>query len=263
MTDSTIKKKLIKLIVIAVWIALWQLAYVLVGEDLLLVSPLTVLYKICELASEAEFWLIILNSLLKIMLGFLLGVFVGTLIAVITARYSAMYQLFYLPMNIIKATPVTSFIILALVWISGKNLSVFISFLMVLPLVWSNVHDGIQKVDPKLIEMGKMFGLKKSSIVKNIFIPGVLPYFLAAVKVGLGFSWKAGISGEVIAIPAGAIGTQLYNAKIYLDTASLFAWTVVVIVLSIIIEKLLVRAVSALVGKMNRLRKERPYADRV
>ena len=71
----------------------------------------------------------------------------------------------------------------------------------------------------------------------------------AAVTTGVGFAWKSGIAGEVIAIPKDAIGTQLYDAKVYLETTDLFAWTVVIVVLSVLIEKLFTRIIQSAARK--------------
>lgn len=246
-TSTTWAKSLgVKIGGAAIWLLLWQWAYLAVGEDLLLVSPLSVVGRLGELVTTGGFWQTVGTSFGRIGLGFLLGVGAGTLLAVVTAASPLLYTFFSLPMGIIKATPVASFVILALVWVSGRNLSIFISFLMVLPLVWGNVHEGILQTDPQLLEMGRVYRLSRPAVARSIYLPQVLPYFLAAVKVAMGFAWKSGIAGEVLAIPAHSIGTELYNAKIYLETVDLFAWTAVVILLSLLIE----RAMVALVAKV-------------
>ena len=74
----------------------------------------------------------------------------------------------------------------------------------------------------------------------RLYIPSLAPYFLAACKSSLGMAWKAGIAAEVLAVPKNAIGTELYYAKTYLETPTMFAWTLVIILLSIIFEKLFV-----------------------
>ena len=58
--------------------------------------------------------------------------------------------------------------------------------------------------------------------------------------VGIGFCWKSGVAAEVIGLANNTIGVHLYNAKVYLETPELFAWTVTIILLSVSIEKLLV-----------------------
>lgn len=258
MKRSTISGKscIVKIAVPVLWLMLWQGAYLAVGEDLLLVSPFAAFSRMMELSMQSSFWQIVVGSLGRIVVGFLLGLMIGTLLAGLTARSQLLYSFFSLPMSMIKATPVASFVILAFVWISGENISVFIAFLMVLPLVWSNVDEGLRSVDSKLLELAQVYRIPQLHILKSITIPAVLPYFLSAAKVGLGFSWKAGIAGEVIAIPSAAIGTQLYNAKVYLETVDLFAWTAVIILLSVLLERLMVRIFSHIVRRLNRLTEE-------
>ncbi len=232
--------------VLLFWLLVWQLAYRAVGRDLLLASPLAVFQRIVELGATAEFWRIIGTSFFRIMAGFLLGLVVGSLLGAITFRSRAIYRLVQLPMSIVKATPVASFVILALIWISGKNLSTFISFLMVAPMVWSNVDQGLRSADPQLLEAAHLYRLSRWQTVRAVYIPAVLPYFLSVCRVAMGFAWKSGIAGEVIAIPKDAIGTQLYDAKVYLQTTDLFAWTVVIVILSVVIEKTLTLIVQTI-----------------
>ena len=231
------KKILDFLIPLVFWLAVWQLAYLAVGQDLLLASPWKVARRIGQLAGTLSFWQTIAYSVARIGLGFLLGSGLGVLLGIVTAYSPVGYRLISPAMGIIKATPVASFIILALVWISSRNLSVFISLLMVLPLVWSNVHQGLLQVDPLLMEMAQVFSLSTVAKFRHILLPSVLPYLLSAIQVAMGFAWKSGIAAEVLAIPRGAVGTQLYYAKIYLETTDLFAWTAVIILISMAIER--------------------------
>lgn len=235
-----------KVIVLLIWLLLWQSVYLAVGQDLLLASPLDVCRRIAAFIRTFYFWKTVSASLMRILCGFLLAVFSGAFLAVLTSRFQVLYDLIALPMNMIKAAPVASFVILALIWIRGQRLSVFISFLMVLPLVWRNVHDGILAADPQLLEMAQVYCLPPKSVWRAIIIPAVLPRFLTVIRTGAGFAWKAGIAGEVIAIPNIAIGTELYHAKVYLETTDLFAWTFIVILLSILLERLSILGIQYL-----------------
>ena len=233
-----VRKTVTALAVGLFWLSVWQLAYYAIGRDLLLASPASVFLRIIELIGTGLFWQIVSSSFVRIMAGFLLGLVFGTLIAIMTARWSFMYKIFQLPMSIVKATPVASFVILALIWISGRKLSTFISFLMVLPMIWSSVHAGIKSADPLLLEAAASFRLSPMQKVKAIYLPAVMPHLLSVSQVAMGFAWKSGIAGEVIAIPKNTIGSMLYDAKVYLETTDLFAWTAVIVVLSVLIEKL-------------------------
>ena len=187
------------------WITIWQFASMYLGQEILLASPVSVVRKLFELSFTGNFWQSVGFSFVRIVTGFLLAMFLGIFLAVL-AYWSKTVEILTAPViAVVKSTPVASFIILCLIWIPSKNLSVFISFLM------------------------------------------VLPYFLSACRLSLGMCWKAGVAAEVIGVPSGSIGEKLYNAKIYLNTPDLFAWTIVIIVISFVFEKCFLGIVSRVV----------------
>ncbi|NLJ33821.1 MAG: ABC transporter permease subunit [Firmicutes bacterium] len=240
-----------RILVLAIYLALWTLAYRLVGQDILLASPLQVVRVLGQLVVKGEFWQSVANSLLRILLGFVLAVLAGSFLAVLTSLVPAARLLLSPALNTLKATPITSFIILALIWLRGERVAVFIAFLAVLPIIWTNVAQGIAKTDEHLLEMGRLFRLSSFRIWRYIYLPSVLPYFLAACMTGIGFAWKAGIAAEVLGLPRHSIGQHLYQAKIYLETAHLLAWTAVVVLLSVLVEYVLVNLLRKMGQKYN------------
>ena len=142
-----------------------------------------------------------------------------------------------------------SFIILALILFSSRNLAVLISFLIVLPVLYTNLLSGIRAANPQLLEMARVFRVPVSRQLRGIYLPAVLPYFRSAVSLGLGLCWKSGAAAEVIGLPAGSIGEALYTAKVYFQTGDLFAWTAVIVTVSVIFERLFLRLVDAAVRK--------------
>ncbi|MBR6610154.1 MAG: ABC transporter permease subunit, partial [Oscillospiraceae bacterium] len=173
----------------------------------------------------------------RIMLGFTLALVMGVLLAGLSAAYDTVRYIFAPLFNVIKAVPVASFIILALLWVRGGNLSVCISFLMVLPIIYNNMLAGFTRVDKSLLEMAAVFRLSNLKKIKYIYIPQVLPYFTAACTTSLGLCWKSGIAAEVIGMPRGSMGNRLYETKLYMDTPEMFAWTVVIVIISFVVEK--------------------------
>jgi NitT/TauT family transport system permease protein len=244
------KAAAIKLAVAVFWLAVWQAAYLYTSQELLLVSPWKALSRLLELGRTLPFWQSVLSSCGRILSGYLLAVVVGILLAAATSASAVLYHLFSPPMGMIRATPVASFIILALVWMTTGNIPIFISFLMVVPMIWANVYTGIQNTDVRLLEMAQIYRFSPAKKMGTIYIPSVMPYLTAACSTGLGFSWKSGIAAEVIALPRYAIGKQIYNAKIYLETADLFAWTMAVILLSVVIERTAMWALDKLERKI-------------
>lgn len=233
----TSRKWLRGLLAALFWLAVWQAVHLLVNKEILIVSPFATLRRLAELALSLRFWQVVVGSLGRICLGFLLGVGCGAALAVAARRFPLVDALLSPLVGVVKATPVASFVILALVWVRSGWLSVFVSFLMVLPMIYAGVGQGIAEADPALLEMGRAYRLPTGRMLRLVWVPLVLPYFLPAARTALGFAFKSGIAAEVLGIPKNAIGTELYNAKIYLETADLFAWTIVVIALSAAIEQ--------------------------
>ena len=226
------------------WLAVWQAAAMAIGQEVFLVSPVQALRCLLRLLPQADFWHRVGFSAGRILLGFGLGVVCSAALAVAAEICPASEILIAPVLQLVKATPVASFIILALVWVRGSSLSVLISFLMVLPVLYGAVRTGIRAADPQLLEMARMFGWKRPKVWRRILLPTALPPFLAACEACVGMCFKATIAAEVIGVPRNAMGTQLYHAKIYLQTDALMAWTVVIILLSMVTEKLLREAIE-------------------
>lgn len=234
---SRVKAAGARLLAILFWLGVWQVGSVAIGQELLLVSPITAIRTLFTLMGDAEFYLSILNSLLRILGGFALGVALGALLAVFSYMCSPIATLLSPLMYAIKATPVASFVILALIFISSRYLSVLMAFLMVLPMIYTNVLTGLRNTDRKLLEMAKVFRMKPGARIRAIYLHAVYPHFLSACALSLGMSWKAGIAAEVIGLPDQSIGEALYQAKIFFSTPELFAWTLMIIMLSVGLEQ--------------------------
>ena len=218
------------------WLGVWQLAAAAVGQELLLPGPAAVGRRLLELAAGAVFWQTALASLLRIFGGLLLGVALGALLAGLTAWVPLLDWVLTPAVKVVRATPVASFILLVYLWVERGRVPGLISALMVLPVVWGNVTRGIAETDPQLLELARAYGFGRGRTLRRIYIPSVLPYFASGCRTALGLAWKAGVAAEVLCQPQNAIGTQIYNTKYYLETPSLFAWTLVVIALSFLLE---------------------------
>lgn len=230
------KGKIEYLFAVLVWIGIWQLLSIWVNRTIFLPSPSEVGKALIRIAKTGEFYASAGNSLLHVLSGFLLAVTVGSLLAVLSYRNRLLQALIQVPIKFIQATPVASFTILALVWISSRHLSILVSFLMVLPTITINVRQGLFEADRDLLEMAQVYRMSAIRKIRYIYLPAVMPYFLSACSIGVGMSWKSGIAAEVIGITRHSIGNQLYQAKLYLLTPELFAWTFFIIGISLLVE---------------------------
>jgi NitT/TauT family transport system permease protein len=241
----------VKIITVVFWLFIWQAIYVFVGQEILVVSPACVFVRLCHLIADGGFWLTAFATMGRIMEGFIIGVLSGLVLAVFAARSHVCRTLMQPVVFIVKATPVASFIILALVWMHADFVPAFSASLIVFPIIWENVLEGIQKTDEKLLQMGQMFQFGKMKTAGRIYVPSVAPYFTAACTTGLGLSWKGGVAAEVLSDLPFSVGGHIYDSKIYLETADLFAWTAVVIIFSVFLEFLMKRLMKAATDKFS------------
>ena len=224
---------------IVFWLCVWQAVSMAVASSLVLASPLAVLKTLAGLVPTAAFWHTVCQSSARILAGFFLGLFGGLALACLSAACAFVRVLLHPLILTIKSVPVASFTVLALFWLSNAaNLSMLISFLMVMPVVYANTLEALLSVDAALPEMAKVFRLGPVRTARYVYAPAAAPGVRAACRVGLGLCWKSGVAAEVIGITAGSLGEMLYNAKLLLSAADLFAWTLVIILLSFGFEKL-------------------------
>lgn len=227
-----------KLGVLAFWLAVWQVVCLLVNKPVLLASPLAVCRALAALLPEGSFWLTVGCSLGRISAGFALAFAMGLLVGAAGWRFPFLAQLLSPLLTVMKAVPVASFVILTLVWFGSGVLSVIVSFFIVFPQIYFAVISGLSAADPQLLEMARVFRFTRWQTFYEIYRPPLLRFLISACSSALGMSWKSGIAAEVIGIPDHSIGEALYLSKVYMMTAELFAWTLVIIGLSVIFEKL-------------------------
>lgn len=207
-------------------------------------KPLSVLNKLAELSVTASFWEAVLGSIWRIFAGYCAGILLGTLLGMMTSWSKSLDVLMTPVLQVVKATPVASFIILTLVWLKSTTIPAFIAMLIVIPVVWGNVSEGIRMTDKELLEVAQVFQFNRRKKLKTVYAPSVKPYFSSACTTALGMAWKSGVAAEVLCQPKAAIGSNLYYSKIYLETPSLFAWTLVIIILSMLLEKVLAKLIG-------------------
>lgn len=233
---KTLKKSAKPLIILAFWLGVWWLAALAVGQELFFPSPVKVIVCLGKLLTTASFWVTVAITILRIFCGTAIAIIAGIGLALVTSRSKIFYDLFYPMLTIVKATPVASFITLALIWLGSRKLPVFICALMVFPIVWAAISDGIKAIDKRHIELANVFKFSFNKRFKLIYAPTVAPFFISACKTSIGLSWKAGVAAEVLAVTPVSIGKELFNARTYYEIPELFAWTLTVVILSLLIE---------------------------
>lgn len=256
--NNIVKKIVLTITAICFWLFVWHFLSLKINSSIFLPSPEETYKALIRIGKRAGFWQTIFNTFSKIAKGFLLALIAGTFSAIISSFVKIIDVLVSPFMRLLKTVPVASFIILALLWVKSDKLSVLISFVMVTPVVYINILQSFDNVDNNLLEMADIFNVGLLRRLRFIYVPALVSGFMSACKIGLGFCFKAGIAAEIIGLPFQSIGSELYKSKLYLMTDELFAWTVVIVLMSVFFEGVciyLLNKLSCIIEKTNISRK--------
>ncbi len=239
MRNSTIKNSLLTTASILVLLLVWKLLALYWNQELIMPSPETTLVTMWQVIQSENFWPSVGLTLGRGLLGFVVSCLLGVVAGFAAGFSPAVFWLLQPWVTVVRTIPVMSVIILAIIWFRTDIVPVFVTFLMIFPIIYSNVLTGIKNVDANLLEMAHMYRVKAGRIITELYFPAVLPYLLAGASNAMGITWKVIIAAEILSQPRFAIGTSLMIAKIDLETARVFAWTAVAIGISFVLEYIL------------------------
>ncbi|HZJ56710.1 MAG TPA: ABC transporter permease subunit [Clostridia bacterium] len=246
MRPSTIlkNKRINRGLIVLFWIGVWWIFSLAVNREIYLPSPLSTLSAFLRLSIRGDFWYSIAVTFIRVAMGFLVSCLGGIIFGILCGLNRFMYEVFNPLVIAIKSTPVMSVIIIALIWFQSGQVPIFVCFLMCFPVIWTNVVEGVRRVDKGLLQMARVYRVGKRHILRGIYIPSLSPYLMAGMITSLGLGWKVTVAAEVLSNPRYSIGGHLYSAKVYLESPELFAWTSMVIILSFGFEYLFKRFVG-------------------
>ncbi len=230
---------LLTLLAVTFWIGIWWVAALKIGKEWILPTPLSVFESLCIAAREGTLFLRAGKSLVGIAAGYIFGTATGVVLAVLTAKSRILHVLFSPLLTVVRATPVASFILILWVFFARSSVPAISVWLIVLPIVWANCETGILGIDRRLNEMTRVYCFSPVKKLFYLYAPSVFPYFKTAALTAMGMAWKAGVAAEVLCTPDGTVGQMIWYAKRDIQTADLFAWTALVVVVCFLLEKFL------------------------
>ncbi|MDU5229938.1 MAG: ABC transporter permease subunit [Anaerococcus sp.] len=242
---STTQNKFRKIIIAIIWIIIWQIMASFIKEEILLPSPLIVFKKFIYLLGQVDFYKAIFLSTIKIIAGFLISIAIGVIFAYLAYKYKLFYDFISPLIRIFRSIPLASLVIFLLFWANKDYLSIYISFIMAMPLIFQNVYDGLSDIDKNILQMADIYKVSEIKKIKYIYKVKVKPFLYSSIISISGLVFKAGIAAEVIGLPKNSIGNNLYNAKVYLDMPNLFAWTLAILLISSFFEITLKKLLGA------------------
>lgn len=241
-----------KLLIILFWLILWEVADRVVNNRIILCGPISIISSLINQITKSDFLSICGASFVRISVGFLLSFALGFLLAIAAYKFKLLKEFLEPVMTMLKTVPMVSFVIMLLIWVGNQALTIYLSFLIVLPMIYTNMLAGLESVDKEMLEMAEVFNMSAWRKFMYIYRPAFMPFLLSSCKISLGMSWKSGIMAEVIGTPKPSIGREMYAAKSYLQTADLFAWTIMVIILSLVFELIFMFVLSRMAKPMGK-----------
>lgn len=237
-------KKIIQPLFIVIWLLIWQCISLVVKNPLFLPGPLTTLLAFVNMLPDSLFWKSIVSSLLRIIIGFLFAYLAGTFLGYISYKYSFVKAFLAPFVSFLKSVPVASIVVLLLIWAGATNLSFFVSFMVIFPGIYASSVEGYCSTDKKLIQMASLYNFSKRDMRNYVYAETYFSHIKSSLKSLVGMGFKSGVAAEIIGLPTSSIGERLYIDKVYFNTAGVFAWTIVIILLSVMCEKIFIGIVD-------------------
>lgn len=216
----------------------WQIMAMMINSPLILPSPRETLEVLMQDIGKPLFWQHVGATSCRSLTAFGIAVVTGTLLGAATGACESLHNLLVFPLAILRATPVVSFILLALFWFGSSFVPVFVAVVMSLPVMISSIETGIKNTNKELIACCRVYGFSRGKMLRHLYFPSCRPYFFSGSLAVFGLSWKVVAAAEVISLPHRSAGTLLQSAKVHLETAQVFAITLVLVVLSFVLERL-------------------------
>ncbi|WMJ78385.1 MULTISPECIES: ABC transporter permease [unclassified Sedimentibacter] len=228
-----------KIFIVLFWVSMWEILSLVIGQEIYLPSPYSAFNALLNLLKCKNTYITIFYSTYRTLAGFALSCTAGILLGYLCGTNNLIHDLFNPFISTIRTIPVMSIIIIAIMWFSDTNVPIFVAFLMCFPIIWTNTVAGIKSADSNLLDMCRLYKVRKSRVIFSVYLFSALPYIRAAMISALGIGWKVTSAAEVLSLPKYSIGSFLYDSKVYLEMPDLFAWTIIIIILSITFEAIL------------------------
>lgn len=235
-----VKQYLYPVLALLLTLAVWEGAARITDVRFLFPTVTDTASALFSLCGTPKFWLTILRSLSRVLVGWLSGVMVGAALVIPAKRFAFFGTWSNGFMSVLKSTPVASFILVLWFFIGSDAVPPSIAAMMSAPVVYQNLWNADSALDPRLGEVAQVFGFSRFAKIRYYYLPAAVGFLIPAAVTSSGLAWKAGIAAEVIAYTRNSIGREIYDAKNYFDGSGVFAWTVTVIILSLIFEKAIV-----------------------
>lgn len=237
------------IITILVLILIWFLAAKMVNESIILPTPYEVFDKLFIALGNGKFWINFICTIGRSLIAFAISFLLGTCLAILVNFSSISKSIVGVLVSIIRAMPTIAVILLLLLWTTSKVAAVVVTMLVVLPTMYSSMQVALSKIDNDIISMMKRFGVSKKKQYTKYILPITMPSTIQTIGSGLALNIKLIVAAEVIAGTVRSIGNMMTEAKLYFETAELFAIVLLMVIVAVVVELVFHKIATKIGGK--------------
>ncbi|WP_300366944.1 ABC transporter permease [Brachyspira sp.] len=230
-------KKLIYLILgIIIFISLWYFIALKINSEIVFPNITNIIKKFIEIILEKSFYKDLFSSLIRVLITFILSFLFAFILGILSGIILPIRYTLIPIINFIKTIPTIPLILVAIIWFNNNTVPIFVSMLVIFPIMYDAITNGIVNIDKKLIEMSLSYNVSLKTQILNLYIPYIKPYILTSASQSMGITWKSILAAEILALPTLGIGSKLYESHLYLDSVSLFAYCLIAVIFNGIFE---------------------------
>lgn len=229
-------------------LGIWQ-GISLLYPSYLLPGPVEVAHTFLRLLLQGEIEQQLWPTVYRTVAGYSVATVLGIGLGIAMGSNKYLLDFTRVPVTIVMAIPGLSWAFLAVIWFGLTEASpIFVIFVITLPIALVNTLKGVQQVDRRLVEMARTHRAPYWMIVRDVYLPSILPYIFSALTVSMAFAWKIAIIAEMLGSSSG-LGYAMLKARDYIKTDEVFVWTLVFVFLFLIVDNGIFRTIERMIVK--------------
>ena len=215
---------------------LWFLFYFIVANTYLIPSPLLVIKESVLNFFSGEFYIHLLNTLLRVICALFISVIVAVILSILSSNFKTFENVMLPIIAIMRSLPILAVLLIIIVSMPRDIAPIIVCFLSIFPIIYSESLNYLNSIDSKQKEMLKIYNVPLKKQIFSVYLKGYLPLFIKQLTALFSFSLKLIVSAEILANVFKSIGGDISNASTYSNVLELFSLTLIICLIGIIVE---------------------------
>ncbi len=217
-------------------LVIWEVLSIIVGNDVKLPSPVDTVRALYMIITDEMFFISISNTMLRVVKSFSISFVIAVILGILSGFFNPVYYLLKPILLVQRSIPTMAVILLSLIWLNREISPILVGSLIVFPVLYASVVSSIRQVDKKLIEMVTVYKLDIKRKIRYLYIPSIKESLITISAVAVSLCIKVTIAAEVLSQPRYSIGTSFQLEKASINTAGVFAWAIIAILIASLFE---------------------------